>query len=141
YPLTALWASRQVDTRLALIGDAAHGIHPVAGQGLNLGFRDVAALAEAVIEAVAANEDPGSAAVLARYDRRARPDAGLMLAACHGLEKLFGNDFGPVRLARRIGIAAVDRMPRLKRAFAERAMGMGPGVTGLLGGQGLLTRG
>ena len=55
-----------------------------------------------------------------------------MLAACHGLEKLFGNDFGPVRLARRIGIAAVDRMPRLKRAFAERAMGMGPGVTGLL---------
>ncbi|NGM24129.1 ubiquinone biosynthesis protein UbiH [Roseomonas stagni] len=139
YPLTALWASRQVDTRLALVGDAAHGIHPVAGQGLNLGFRDVAALAEAIIEAVAANEDPGSAAVLSRYDRRARPDAGLMLAACHGLEKLFGNDLPPVRLARRLGIALVDRMPRLKRAFAERAMGMGPGTTGLLGGQGLLT--
>jgi 2-octaprenyl-6-methoxyphenol hydroxylase len=140
YPLTALWASRQTDTRLALVGDAAHGIHPVAGQGLNLGFRDVAALAEAIIEAVAAGEDPGSPAVLAHYERRARPDAALMLGACHALEKLFGNDFGPIRLARRLGIAAVDRMPRLKRVFAERAMGMGPGVTGLLGGQGLFSR-
>lgn len=138
YPLTALWAQRQTDTRLALVGDAAHGIHPIAGQGLNLGFRDVAALAEAVIEAVAAGEDPGSQAVLRRYENRARPDAALMLGATHALEKLFGNDFGPIRLARRLGIAAVDRMPRLKRAFAERAMGMGPGLGGLLGGQGLM---
>ncbi|MBU8539452.1 UbiH/UbiF/VisC/COQ6 family ubiquinone biosynthesis hydroxylase [Falsiroseomonas tokyonensis] len=138
YPLTALWAQRQVDTRLALVGDAAHGIHPIAGQGLNLGFRDVAALAEEIITAVAAGEDPGSQAVLRRYDRRARPDAAIMLGATHVLEKLFGNDFGPVRLARRLGIAAVDRMPRLKRAFAQRAMGM-VGASGLLGGQGLMT--
>lgn len=137
YPLTALWAQRQTDTRLALVGDAAHGIHPIAGQGLNLGFRDVAALAEAVIEAVAAGEDPGGATVLRRYERRARPDAAIMLGATHVLEKLFGNDFGPVRLARRLGIAAVDRMPRLKRAFAQRAMGMA-GASGLLGGQGLM---
>jgi 2-octaprenyl-6-methoxyphenol hydroxylase len=138
YPLSALWAGRFAATRLALVGDAAHGIHPIAGQGLNLGFRDVAALAETVIEAVAAGEDPGSPAVLARYERRARPDAALMLGATHALERLFGNGLPPVRLARRLGIAAVDRMPALKTFFARRAMGMGSGVAGLLGGQGLL---
>ena len=137
YPLSALWAQRFTDTRLALVGDAAHGIHPIAGQGLNLGFRDVAALAEAIIEATAAGEDPGSDAVLRRYQARARPDAMLMLGATHALEKLFGNDFPPIRLARRLGIAAVDRIPALKRAFAQRAMGMRAGQSGLLGGQGL----
>jgi 2-octaprenyl-6-methoxyphenol hydroxylase len=137
YPLGALWAQRFVAERLALVGDAAHGIHPIAGQGLNLGFRDVAALAEEVIAAVNGGEDAGSAAVLSRYQRRARPDAMLMLGATHVLEKLFGNDVGPVRLARRIGIAAVDRIPGLKKAFAERAMGMTRGQAGLLGGQGL----
>jgi 2-octaprenyl-6-methoxyphenol hydroxylase len=138
YPLSALWAARFTDTRLALVGDAAHGIHPIAGQGLNLGFRDVAALAEAVVEAVAAGEDPGSPAVLARYDRRARPDAALMLGATHVLERLFGNDVAPVRLARRIGIAAVDRHARPQELLRRRAMGMGSGVAGLLGGQELL---
>ncbi|HEV7265904.1 MAG TPA: FAD-dependent monooxygenase [Falsiroseomonas sp.] len=137
YPLSALWAHRFTDERLALVGDAAHGIHPIAGQGLNLGFRDVAALAECIIEAAAAGEDPGAPAVLARYQARARPDAMLMLGATHALERLFGTDFAPVRLARRLGIAAVDRIPALKRAFAERAMGMQPGQAGLLGGQGL----
>jgi 2-octaprenyl-6-methoxyphenol hydroxylase len=135
YPLSALWAHRFTAERLALVGDAAHGIHPIAGQGLNLGFRDVAALAEEVIAAVNANEDAGGAPVLARYERRARPDAMLMLGATHALEKLFGNDLGVVRLARRIGIAAVDRMPRLKKLFAARAMGMTSGQAGLLGGQ------
>jgi len=135
YPLSALWAERFTDTRLALVGDAAHGIHPIAGQGLNLGFRDVAALAEVVIAAVRANQDPGEAATLAQYGRRAQPDAALMLGATHALEKLFGTDFAPVRMARRIGIAAVDRLPALKGAFARRAMGMGGAATGLLGGQ------
>ncbi len=138
YPLSALWAARFTDTRLALVGDAAHGIHPIAGQGLNLGFRDVAALAEAVIEAVAAGEDPGSAGVLARYAARARPDAALMLGATHVLERLFGNDLPPLRLARRLGIAAVDRIPPLRDFFARRAMGLSPGLTGLLAGQGLM---
>ena len=118
-----------------LIGDAAHGVHPIAGQGLNLGFRDVAALAEEVIAAWQAGEDPGAPTVLARYQARRRPDTLLMLAGMHGLERLFGNDIGPIRWARRLGIAAVDRLPGLKRAFARQAMGMGPGITGLLAGQ------
>ena len=141
YPLSAMHVARWYDTRLALIGDAAHGVHPIAGQGLNLGFRDVAALAEEVIAAWHAGEDPGAPAVLARYQARRRPDTLLMLAGMHGLERLFGNDIAPVRWARRLGIAAVDRLPGLKRAFARQAMGMGPGVTGLLAGQPLLRPG
>jgi 2-octaprenyl-6-methoxyphenol hydroxylase len=137
YPLSALHAERFVDTRLALVGDAAHGIHPIAGQGLNLGFRDVAALAELVIEAVAAGQDPGSAALLARYQAKRRPDSMLMLGATHALERLFGNDLAPIRLARRLGIAAVDRVPRLKKLFAERAMGLGGMTGGLMSGRGL----
>jgi 2-octaprenyl-6-methoxyphenol hydroxylase len=120
YPLSALHVARYVDTRLALVGDAAHGIHPIAGQGLNLGFRDAAALADAVIGAA----DPGVAAVLSRYQRDRRPDGLLMLGATHALEALFGTDAGPIRLARRLGIAAVDRLPRLRRFFARRAMGL-----------------
>ena len=137
YPLSAMDVSRWTDTRLALVGDAAHGVHPIAGQGLNLGFRDVAALAEEVITAWNGGGDPGAGAVLARYQARRRPDTLLMLSGMHVLERLFGNDFAPVRLARRLGIAAVDRAPALKRAFARQAMGLGPGVTGLLAGQGL----
>ncbi len=135
YPLSALHVERWTDTRLALIGDAAHGVHPIAGQGLNLGFRDVAALAEEVVAAWNAGEDPGAAPVLARYQARRRPDTLLMLSGMHALERLFGNDIAPVRWARRLGIAAVDRIPPLKRAFARQAMGLGPGVTGLLAGQ------
>ncbi|RAI57161.1 UbiH/UbiF/VisC/COQ6 family ubiquinone biosynthesis hydroxylase [Roseicella frigidaeris] len=138
YPLSALLVERWTDTRLALVGDAAHGVHPIAGQGLNLGFRDVAALAEAVIEAWSLGADPGAPAVLARYQARRRPDTLLMLSGMHALERLFGNDIAPVRWARRLGIAAVDRLPALKRGFARQAMGLGPGVTGLLAGQPLM---
>jgi 2-octaprenyl-6-methoxyphenol hydroxylase len=120
YPLSALHVARCVDTRLALVGDAAHGIHPIAGQGLNLGLRDAAALADEVIGAA----DPGAPEVLRRYQQSRRPDSLLMLGATHGLEALFGNDIPPLRLARRLGIAAVDRLPALKRFFARRAMGL-----------------
>jgi 2-octaprenyl-6-methoxyphenol hydroxylase len=121
YPLSAMQALRYVDTRLALVGDAAHGMHPIAGQGLNIGFRDAAALAGLLRDA----PDPGAAAVLARYQAARRPDGMMMIGATHALERLFGNDLPPLRLARRLGIAAVDRMPGVKRFFAMRAMGVG----------------
>jgi 2-octaprenyl-6-methoxyphenol hydroxylase len=125
YPLSAMLAHRYVDTRLALAGDAAHGIHPIAGQGLNLGFRDAIALAELVIEAVEAGEDPGSAGLLARYQRRRRPDNMLMLAMTDGLDRLFSSDSRVLRLARDLGIAAVHRATPLKRMFMRQAMGLG----------------
>ncbi len=123
YPLGALHAHRYIATRLALVGDAAHGIHPIAGQGLNLGFRDVAALAALVAEAVAAGRDPGEAALLRRYQARRRPDNLLMLAATDGLDRLFSSDNPALRVARDVGIAAVDRLGPLKRAFMRQAMG------------------
>jgi 2-octaprenyl-6-methoxyphenol hydroxylase len=124
YPLTAMHAARYTDTRLALVGDAAHGIHPIAGQGLNLGFRDIAALAALVDEAVSTGADPGAAALLARYQRQRRPDTLLMLAATDALDRLFSSDRRVLRLARDIGIATVHRMPRLKRLFMRQAMGL-----------------
>ncbi|WP_426955540.1 FAD-dependent monooxygenase [Muricoccus radiodurans] len=142
YPLSAMQAMRFTDTRLALVGDAAHGIHPIAGQGLNVGFRDVAALAELLIGAHNANADPGAPALLAAYQAARRPDSLLMLGATHALERLFGNDLAPIRIARRLGIAAVDRVPGLKNFFARRAMGFGGGIaSGLLGGRGLMPAG
>jgi 2-octaprenyl-6-methoxyphenol hydroxylase len=119
YPLGALHAHRYYADRLALIGDAAHGIHPIAGQGLNLGFRDVAALATLLTEA----GDPGASAVLAAYQRQRRPDNLLMLAATDGLDRLFSSDNPMLRLMRDVGIATVHRAPRLKRLFMRTAMG------------------
>ena len=123
YPLSALLVHRYTATRLALIGDAAHGIHPIAGQGLNLGFRDIDALARLVGDAVAAGDDPGGADLLRRYQAARRPDNMAMLAATDGLDRLFSNDNPLVRLARDVGIAAVHRVGPLKRAFMRQAMG------------------
>jgi 2-octaprenyl-6-methoxyphenol hydroxylase len=123
YPLSALLAHRYTDTRLALAGDAAHGIHPIAGQGLNLGFRDAILLGDLLIEAVRAGQDPGDPALLRRYQRIRRPDNMLMLAMTDGLDRLFSTDNRLVRLARDAGIAAVHRLPPLKRAFMRQAMG------------------
>jgi 2-octaprenyl-6-methoxyphenol hydroxylase len=124
YPLSAMLAHRYVDTRLALAGDAAHGIHPIAGQGLNLGLRDAIALGGLLIEAKAAGEDVGSPALLARYQRARRPDNLAMLAITDGLDRLFSTNNPVLRLARDLGIAAVDRATPVKRVFMRQAMGV-----------------
>ena len=123
YPLSAMLAHRYVDKRLALAGDAAHGIHPIAGQGLNLGFRDAIALAGLVVAAKNDGEDVGSAALLAGYQRARRPDNLAMLAMTDGLDRMFSTNNPIVRLARDLGIASVDRAGPLKRMFMRRAMG------------------
>jgi 2-octaprenyl-6-methoxyphenol hydroxylase len=123
YPLGALHAHRYFDTRLVLVGDAAHTIHPIAGQGLNLGFRDVMALAELLIDASHRGDDCGAPDLLRRYQQQRRPDNLLMLAATDTLDRLFSNDNPLLRLARGVGIAAVHRAPPLKRLFMCQAMG------------------
>ncbi len=123
YKLGALHAHRYTDTRLALVGDAAHGIHPIAGQGLNLGFRDAACLASLIGDAMAQGGDPGDPLLLRRYQALRRPDNLLMLAATDALDRLFSNNRPALRLARDLGIAAVHRAAPLKRAFMRQAMG------------------
>ena len=123
YKLGALHAHRYTAERLALVGDAAHGIHPIAGQGLNLGLRDVIALGGLIRDAVAAGTDPGEPTLLARYQATRRPANLLMLGATHALDRLFSTDNPVVRLARDAGIAGVHRMPSLKRLFMRQAMG------------------
>jgi 2-octaprenyl-6-methoxyphenol hydroxylase len=124
YLLGAMHAHRYYDTRLAMIGDAAHTIHPIAGQGLNLGFRDVIALSDVLIDAWREGADPGAVDLLMRYQRRRRPDNLLMLTATDALDRLFSSDNPVIRLARDIGIAAVHRAPPLKRLFMRQAMGL-----------------
>lgn len=124
YPLSAMVVHGATAPRLALVGDAAHGIHPIAGQGLNLGIQDVGLLAELVIAAVAEGEDPGGEGLLRRYRAARRPAVMAMTAATDVLDRLFSNDLRPVRAARDLGIAAVNRIGPLKRLFMRRAMGL-----------------
>lgn len=136
YPLRLLHAERYVDRRLVLVGDAAHAIHPIAGQGLNLGLRDVAALAEVLVDAHRLGLDIGAADVLAGYERRRRFDNLVLIAVTDGLNRLFSNDFPPLRLARDLGLAAVDRLPPLKRLLMRHAMGtFGPALPRLIRGE------
>ena len=120
YPLSAMHAHRYTAERLVLVGDAAHGIHPIAGQGLNLGLRDAIVLQSVLTEA----SDPGDPAVLNAYQAQRRPANLLMLGATHGLDRLFSTDNGLVRAVRDIGIASVQRLPLLKRMFMRQAMGI-----------------
>lgn len=124
YPLTLQLADRAIDHRLVLIGDAAHGMHPVAGQGMNMGIRDVAALAEVIMDARRLGLDVGGPDVLARYQRWRRFDNMLMLGLTDVMVRLFSNDIGPLKLARDLGLAAVQAMPGAKRFFMKHAMGV-----------------
>lgn len=124
YPLDLVLADRYVTHRLALVGDAAHAIHPVAGQGLNLGLRDVAVLAECIVDAFRLGLDIGAADTLARYERWRRVDNLLVAAVCDGMVRLFSNDVAPVRLARDAGLGLVQQIPPLKRLFMRHAMGV-----------------
>lgn len=134
FPLRLQIAREFIAPRLALIGDAAHVVHPISGQGLNLGIRDVAALAEVVIEAMRLGEDFGAVNVLERYQRWRRFDTGLMAMATDGLNRLFSNDVAPVRALRDLGLGLVDRMPLVKTQLIRQAAGVSGGPR-LLQGQ------
>lgn len=119
HSLYAMYAHRYYAERLVLVGDSAHGVHPIAGQGLNLGLQDVATL----VELLENTQDPGAQPVLAAYQAARRPVNMAMLLGMDTLDRLFSTNFAPIRLARDLGLAAVDRMPRLKRRFMLTAMG------------------
>ena len=137
YPV-GLWMARDfVADRIALVGDAAHVIHPIAGQGLNMGFKDVAALAESIVDAARLGLDPGSAAVLERYQRWRRFDTMTMGMATDTLNRLFSNRSDVLRLLRDDGLGVVDRLPGLKRLFIREAAGLLGEVPKLLKGEAL----
>jgi 2-octaprenyl-6-methoxyphenol hydroxylase len=137
YPLGFAVARSFIADRLALVGDAAHMIHPIAGQGLNMGLRDVAALAEAIVDAARLGLDPGGADVLDRYQRWRRFDTAAMGIATDGLNRLFSNHSDVLRLARDIGLGIVDRLPVLKHFFIREAAGLTGEVPKLLKGEAL----
>jgi 2-octaprenyl-6-methoxyphenol hydroxylase len=137
FPLGLTLARAFVKPRFALAGDAAHGIHPIAGQGLNLGFRDVAALAETIVEAHRLGLDPGALPVLSRYERWRRFDTFEMGATTDVLNRLFSNDNPALRIVRDVGLGLVDRLPALKRMFIREAAGSGGELPRLLRGEGI----
>ena len=137
FPLGYFVARSFIAERLALVGDAAHVIHPIAGQGLNLGLKDVAALAEVIVDAARLGIDPGQADVLERYQRWRRFDTMTMGVATNALNVLFSNDIGPLRGVRDFGLAVVDRLPPLKGLFIRQAAGLSGEVPRLLRGEAL----
>jgi 2-octaprenyl-6-methoxyphenol hydroxylase len=123
YPLRFHLARGFVKPRFALAGDAAHGIHPIAGQGLNLGFKDAAALAEVAIDAARLGLDIGGLDVLKRYERWRRFDSFTLAASTDALNRLFSNDIAPLRIARDVGMGLVDGIAPLRRFFMRHAGG------------------
>lgn len=135
YPLSLSLAQRLVSDRIALIGDAAHGVHPIAGQGLNAGMRDIAALAEIIVDASRRGEDIGSIATLTRYEEWRRFDNTTLAMATDAFNRLFSNDNTALRGLRDIGMGLVNAIPRLRRGFIREAAGLTGDLPRLMRGQ------
>ncbi len=135
YPLSLSVAQSLVSARVALVGDAAHGVHPIAGQGLNLGLRDVGALAQVLIEAARRGEDFGASDVLGRYERWRRFDSTALALGMDTANRLFSNDNPVIRLGRDLGMGLVNAVPGLRRGFIRQAAGLSGDVPRLLAGK------
>ncbi|WP_395004419.1 FAD-dependent monooxygenase [Cypionkella sp.] len=135
YPLSLSLANSFTAKRVALVGDAAHGVHPIAGQGLNLGLRDVGALAEVLILAQRRGEDIGAADVLERYQRWRRFDSTALALGMDGVNRLFSNDNPILRAGRDLGLGLVGAVPSLRRGFMRQAAGLTGEVPRLLQGK------
>ncbi len=135
YPLSLQLAERMIDDRVALAGDSAHGIHPLAGQGLNLGLKDCAALAECIADGVGVGLDPGDVTILERYQRWRRFDNITMALGMEFFDKLFSNDIAPLRAVRGLGLAAVNAVGPARRFFMKYAGGAAGDLPKLLKGE------
>ena len=129
------FANSCTESRLALVGDSAHGLHPVAGQGLNMGLRDVAALTEVLVDASRLGLDIGTLNSLKLYERWRRFDNTLMLAATDGLNRLFSNEIPAIQTLRGLGLAAVNTSSTLKKLFMRQAMGLTGNLPRLMKGK------
>jgi 2-octaprenyl-6-methoxyphenol hydroxylase len=134
YPLKFHHSGKITGERLALVGDAAHGMHPIAGQGLNLGLRDVGALVEVLSEGMRLGLDPGDAQLLARYERWRSLDTFMVMSVTDGITRLFGVPGRLPSAVRRLGLGAVQRLPALKRFFMDEARGVSGRLPELLRG-------
>ncbi|WP_298859380.1 FAD-dependent monooxygenase [uncultured Sulfitobacter sp.] len=134
YPLSLSLAHEMIAQRVALVGDSAHGVHPIAGQGLNAGFRDIAALCEVIVDAQRRGEDFGAGAALARYQEWRRFDNAALALATDSFNRLFSNDNTLIRIARDIGMGIVSALPTLRRGFIREAAGLNGDLPRLMRG-------
>ncbi|MEH6832271.1 MAG: FAD-dependent oxidoreductase [Sulfitobacter sp.] len=134
YPLSLSLAHEMIAPRIALVGDSAHGVHPIAGQGLNAGFRDIAALCEIIVDAQRRGEDFGAGVALARYQEWRRFDNASLALATDSFNRLFSNDNALIRMARDIGMGIVSALPSLRRTFIREAAGLNGDLPRLMRG-------
>lgn len=135
YPLSLSLAHEMIAPRVALVGDSAHGVHPIAGQGLNAGFRDIAALTEVIIDAQRRGEDFGAGVAMARYQEWRRFDNAALALATDSFNRLFSNDNALIRFARDIGMGVISALPALRRGFIREAAGLNGELPRLMRGQ------